>query len=103
MTPERFNMLVLEQVEAIQTVLTSKAKEYAADDDRLHNFKVAAAFAGTRPAEECWGFARKHLVSIMDMVKSGKDYPQELWSEKLGDAVNYLILLKACVEDQGAK
>lgn len=99
MTPKRFNLLVLEQVEAIQTVLTSKAKEYADDEDRLHNFKVAAAFAGTRPTEECWGFARKHLVSLMDMVKSGKEYPMALWQEKLGDAVNYLILLRACVED----
>ena len=37
----------------------------------------------------------KHIVSIYDMVNSGKKYSNEVWLEKCGDAQNYLMLLAA--------
>lgn len=76
-------------------VLVEKAKEYANDTDRLHNFKKSANFQGGTPEQALWGFVTKHLVALSDMILSGQDYTDAQWDEKIGDSLNYLILLKA--------
>lgn len=48
MTATEFERIFEEQVERSRSVLISKAKEYATED-RLHNFKVAAALEGKTP------------------------------------------------------
>ena len=77
--------------------LKAKAAEYATGGDRLHNFRVAAAFQGITEEQALLGMATKHFVSISDMVWSGEDYPLDLWAEKIKDSVNYLSLLWAKV------
>ena len=42
----------------------------------------------------------KHTVSVYDMCNIGDNYPLELWSEKITDSINYLILLRALVEEK---
>ena len=42
----------------------------------------------------------KHTVSIYDMCNSGQKYPIELWNEKITDHINYLLLLRAIIEDE---
>ena len=83
----------------IDNVLRSKAQEYASDHDRLHNFHKAAGLTGGTPKQACWGFNVKHLVSIADMVESDEEFPLKVWDEKLFDAINYLLLLRALVID----
>ena len=44
----------------------------------------------------------KHTVSVYDMIRGleeGKSYPLELWDEKIGDSINYLLLLAAAVRE----
>ena len=41
----------------------------------------------------------KHLVSISDMVPNAKNYPPETWQEKIGDTINYLLILSAMVKE----
>ena len=44
----------------------------------------------------------KHTVSVYDMLRGleeGKSYPLELWDEKIGDSINYLLLLAAAVRE----
>jgi len=94
---EEFEQIFERQVQQSRDVLVTKAREYASDTDRLHNFKVAAGFQGRTAEQALWGFATKHFVSISDMVRNGGHYPAEVWDEKLGDALNYLILLRAQV------
>lgn len=95
-----FEKIVDEQIEHIQTVLKKKALEYATSD-RLHNFKVAAVMQGTTPEKALGGMLAKHIVSIYDLINGdlGVTPTKELWDEKIGDAINYLILLKAVVND----
>jgi hypothetical protein len=100
MNSEEFEAIFEGVVGACRQVLVKKASEYATDEDRLHNFKVAAALNNELPTQACWGFATKHIVSIADMVKTGIIYPDATWEEKIGDALNYLILLRALVEEQ---
>lgn len=42
----------------------------------------------------------KHTVSIYDMCNSGLKYPIELWNEKITDHINYLLLLRAIIEEE---
>lgn len=104
MTNEEFDKVLKDQCTKIQQVLGSKAKEYASKQDRLHNFVVAGSFVGETKQKALFGMALKHIVSVRDMVlnyENNKILPtKELLDEKIGDTINYLILLKACfVED----
>jgi hypothetical protein len=96
---EEFERIFERQVAQSREVLLTKAKEYATDDDRLHNFEAASALIGGTPEQALWGFAVKHLVSISDMIKDAEYHSEEKWDEKIGDAINYLILLRAQVFD----
>ena len=101
MKTERFNEIVEEQVERIKAVLIKKADEYNLEDDRLGFFKRSAAFAQETPEQALYGFLLKHLQSITDMVQSGSNYSEDLWKEKITDAMNYLVLLLGLIEDTG--
>lgn len=100
MNTETFNTIVKDRVAKIQATLISKAAEYSNDKDRLHNFKVAARMEepADSPESALWGMMRKHLVSVLDIVaatRNGKYPSSAMRDEKIGDAVNYLILLEA--------
>ena len=99
MNSEWFEKVIKKQIKSCEDVLIGKAKEYATDDDRLHNFKNAAGMMSCDPKEALAGMMAKHTISIYDMCRSGKDYPIELWNEKITDHINYLLLLKAIVEE----
>lgn len=99
MNSEWFEKVIKEQIKTCEDVLIGKAKEYATDDDRLHNFKNAAGMMSCDPKEALAGMMAKHTISVYDMCRSWKDYPIELWNEKITDHINYLLLLKAIVEE----
>ncbi len=97
-----FAELLEARLAATRKVLGSKAAEYAGPDDRLHNFKRAASITGETPAEACVGMFAKHLVSVLDLVEDAKNNQRGrmgLLDEKIGDAVNYLILLEALLKE----
>ena len=100
MNTTTFERLFEEQVNRSRSVLVSKAKEYATED-RLHNFKVAAALEGKTQEQALAGMMAKHTVSVYDMAESGLAYPIELWQEKITDHINYLFLLNAIVREVG--
>ncbi len=106
MNQATFDKIVDEQCQLIRRILESKGDEYGRED-RLHNFKRAAALAATTPEMAARGMLAKHIVSVWDIVddiESGKT-PQDdsFVSEKIGDAINYLILLKAIIRDTAAE
>lgn len=98
MQAEQFNKIIAEQIKRCTDTLITKAKEYATDD-RLHNFKVASALQGITAEQALAGMMAKHTVSVYDMCHSGEDYSEELWNEKIGDSINYLLLLSALVRE----
>lgn len=101
MNKEEFVNVFHNQVDRCNDILVVKAKEYATDD-RLHNFKVAAKMMGTTPEQALAGFMAKHTVSIYDMCRdiNLKEFPIDIWEEKITDHINYLILLRALVEER---
>ena len=101
MNNENFNKIIHEQIERCEAALCKKADEYATDD-MLHNFKVAAGIQNCLPTTALGGMMAKHTVSVYDMLRGleeGKSYPLELWDEKIGDSINYLLLLAAAVRE----
>lgn len=105
MTGEDFAALLDRRIEHIRSTLIRKASEYASNTDRLHNFKAAAAMLRTTPASALIGFLAKHLVSIFDLVEEQRQgvVRQDLdimVDEKIGDAINYLILLEAVMKEK---
>jgi len=101
MKPEQFKQVVDQQMAKCTEIMVDRAKQYATDD-RLHNFKVAGSLQGIDPKQALAGMMAKHTVSVYDMClnRNNKQYPIELWDEKITDSINYLLLLKALVVEQ---
>lgn len=101
-----FNDVVIGQMERCKTMLITKGNEYAPEAmsnveiDRLAHFKKAATLMRTTPKIALMGMLVKHYISIMDMSMDDKDYPVEQWSEKITDSINYLLILRAIVEEE---
>ena len=105
MTHDEANAILKRRVERTIGVLASKNAEYSTKHDKLHNFKVAAELSDCRPDQALWGMLAKHIASIVDLVyRDVETTPvpsQAVIDEKLGDAINYLILLEMVwMEDQ---
>ena len=102
MTTDIFNKVIDDQIEKCRSVLIGKAKEYAdnENDDRLHNFKNAGGMMSESPRSALAGMMAKHTISIYDMCKSDDDFSIAQWEEKIGDHINYLLLLKAVVVEE---
>ena len=95
MTPKAFEIILEDRLKKIKDVLGHKAKEYAMDGDRLYNFKVAARILDTTQERALLGMLMKHLVSVLDLIDGKLKRTPETVDEKLGDLINYLILLEA--------
>lgn len=80
-------------------LLENKGKEYAHADDRLANFKRIGTLLGLKPAQVCLVYFHKHLDGIVSFVNSGEIYSGESLHERIVDAVNYLILLHAILDE----
>jgi len=96
---EEFDRVLETQLDRVKTVLGHKAAEYATED-RLHNFKVAAILRGISPREAVAGMMVKHTISIYDMTSSHSEFVDDIWDEKITDHINYLILLRAVIQEE---
>lgn len=85
MTTEKFEEIFNSRIEKIKHLLIVKAKEYATNGDRLHNFRKAANRLGTSMEAICWQhFCEKHLVSLDDIIedtKLGKFPSKDNWKK----------------------
>jgi hypothetical protein len=100
MTYERFDSIVEEQLEITRALLTSKGEEYSLTNDRLAAFKRAASLQDETVKQALCGMLAKHVVSVYDMCMSDRYFTKERWNEKITDSINYLLLLKAAVEEE---
>lgn len=102
MNTERFNAVLGNTIDKCINTLVVKASEYATED-RLHNFKIAAELQHCTPITALAGMMSKHTVSVYDLIQKneqGAYISPEMWAEKIGDSINYLILLSALVEEK---
>lgn len=101
MNNEMFVKVLKDRIDKCLETLSVKADEYATDD-RLHTFKVAAELQGCTPVKALAGMMCKHTVSVYDLIndfESGKTIDPAMWYEKIGDSINYLLLLDALLNE----
>ena len=89
-----FNDIVENRCSQIKAVLQKKAGEYARESNRFHNFDKAAVRLQTTPEKALRGMMEKHAVSVDDMIENPENVTIEIINEKIGDNINYLILLE---------
>lgn len=101
MNNTQFLEIVNEQLDYCKALLNVKGDEYDAEtSDRFHSFKVAAKLQGITPKQALAGMMCKHTVSVYDMCNGG-EYSPDKWEEKITDSINYLLLLKGMVLEDG--
>ena len=82
MNLKQFDKIVTDQLSRSELVLMGKGTEYAEEaTDETEVDRLA------------------HLVSVADMVGSRQSYPLAQWNEKITDSINYLLILRAIVEE----
>lgn len=103
MTEKEFQDVLTTRLTKIKETLSSKAEEYATDNDKLHNFNVGARLTGQTRERVLWGFALKHYISFLDILDNldKRKLPTEaIVDEKIGDLINYLVLVEASLKDR---
>ena len=100
MNHKRFDDVVKNRMAECHETLCNKSVEYSSGADRHHNFKVAAAMSDTTPELALWGMWVKHLVSVRDLVEFPGDATPELLKEKIGDVINYALLLEGLLTER---
>lgn len=101
MTVEERDKTIRITIDKCMRVLKEKAEGYSTDEDVLHNFRVAAGLQGCSVTQALVGMMTKHTVSVYDMVNGGQAYASDKWDEKIGDLINYLLLLRVAVKGCG--
>lgn len=102
MTTQAFNEIVKEQLARCEEILVIKGSEYAPGGDRLSAFKKAGAMQNQTMLQAALGMLAKHLVSVIDMIQDPMPgrFGVERWNEKLTDAINYLLIIRALIEEE---
>ena len=101
MTQEKFVEIVNEQIDYCKSLLGCKGEEYDTfNDDRLHAFKTAAMIQHENQKQALAGMMAKHTVSIYDMCSQQTEFTEEKWIEKISDSINYLLILRAIIEEE---
>ena len=105
-TPARFEQLVKEFQEQEALIMSHKGDEYAANEDRLQNFREVAQLIGQKPSVVALAYLLKHIQSISHAVRTEYNWcwqteqGHEGLKQRIADARNYLLLLAACLEEE---
>ena len=102
MNTKEFNKLLERRLKMTRDILSNKSQEYSRNADKLYNFKRAGELYRVSPIEALKGMKAKHDVSVIDMIEkaqNGIKPSQRLIDEKIGDSINYLILLEALLNE----
>lgn len=100
MTNDNFNKVIDNQLDYCRSLLCKKGEEYDSDtNDRFHSFRVAAKLQDEAPIQSLAGMMAKHTISIYDLIRS-ECSDLTIWTEKITDHINYLLLLKGLLMDE---
>lgn len=95
-----FNNTMLDLLEKVKNIMSSKGNQYNENPtDRFDQFKKASTLTKISPVRTLYGMWVKHIISLSDMISSEKQYPRELWEEKIIDNINYLLLLGGAIKE----
>jgi hypothetical protein len=100
MESKRFDLIVNETLEKLQSLLVVKGKEYRRNGNPYHNFDEGAKNTGQIPEKVLHGFLLKHLISASDIrndIELGVLPTIEKVEEKWNDILVYFLIEKAMI------
>ena len=103
MTIKDFNKLLESRFKKTRKTYSTKMNEYATDLDVFQSFKEGVGFSfQDTPEGVAWNYASKHFESIKNIIsKIPNEIPShELVDEKIGDAINYLIIIEGLIKER---
>ena len=107
MNSQQLQEFVAEFERAEYEVMGFKEGEYTGSANRLRNFERVADMLGLRASQVALAYLLKHIDSISYQVMSGKytwamviEGSREGLKQRIVDAVNYLHLMAACLEEE---
>jgi hypothetical protein len=100
MNIEDFKASIESRISKSLDTLKFKNETYNPNEDKLEGFKVAGQLQSETAREALGGMMAKHVVSVYELIRKPELASPEVWDEKLGDNLNYLLLLSAVVEDE---
>ena len=102
MNSSELNKLKLRMEDIESQILGTKGTEYiVSNDDRLKFFKDYSTSLDISPEVVCSIFLMKHINSILNFVKTGKQGEEGI-TGRINDARNYLLFLQALVEENNS-
>jgi hypothetical protein len=99
-----FKDLLEKRFEKTRETYSRKMNEYATDLDVFQSFKKGVGFSfHDTPEGVAWEYACKHFESIKNIISKCPDEvpTDELLDEKIGDAINYLIIIEGLIKERG--
>jgi len=99
-----FKDLLEKRFEKTRETYSRKMNEYATDLDVFQSFKKGVGFSfHDTPEGVAWEYACKHFESIKNIISKCPDEvpTDELLNEKIGDAINYLIIIEGLIKERG--
>lgn len=101
MTSDNFDELCVQLTLLRRDIVLAKRPEYTEGNaDVLNNFKVLAAEIGITPIQVWYVYFRKHVASISQFCANPSRTTSEPIVGRIADAMNYLDLLNALIEDK---
>jgi len=87
-------------------LLSKKKKHRDSSEDRLLQFKMAAALRRKSRLESVADMATKHTTQLFIMIKEhsgGEEITLKQWQETLIDEINYRYIMLAMLEEDAGK
>lgn len=102
MDRETFKKIVDARFQRCQEMLTSKGNGYSRNGDVFHNFRFASMVTGCTLEKALWGMWVKHIASVFDIINDVPDKipEKEVLAEKIGDLINYALMLEGMIEER---
>lgn len=101
MNKQDFEKMRNEVFEKCTNITKSKGDDYTKGNvDVLSNFKEGGSQLGVPPMKTLGIFMKKHTDAINNYIKNEGQCESEPISERIADAINYLIFLQAIIKDE---
>jgi hypothetical protein len=100
MNAEKFNELRKDILKRSIGIADSKTKDYTRGNvDVLKHFKDGGERFDVPPMKYLAFGMSKQLDAVMNYIKTGGEHESEPIEQRISDAINYMILLEALIND----
>jgi hypothetical protein len=96
-----FDAVATKQFDECAALLVSKGNDYSPTKDRLGSFRRASERLGLTMEQILWVYLDKHLQAISSFVARGRVESEPI-EGRISDVINYMVLLRAIIEDKKA-